>query len=214
MAALDDPLISGMMECRHCGTSVYVPPYRRTTFRCCSHKCLSKYLQTKRSVSRCHQCSKEFEVGHYHTKTAKYCSRACYQAAMKGRGHVEFECEWCSKIFRGSPSRVGKKKFCSSECYGASKRRMDAPGAKYRKWAFENYPHECERCGYNEVPGILVVHHRDRDRTNHKLENLQILCPTCHEAEHYLYGDGRFQRGKNQKVARATLTQTEGPTHK
>ena len=26
----------------------------------------------------------------------------------------------------------------------------------------------------------MELHHIDGDRTNHKLDNLQILCPNCH----------------------------------
>jgi len=42
---------------------------------------------------------------------------------------------------------------------------------------------KCECCGltvWNNLPIPLELHHKDGDRTNHKLENLQILCPNCH----------------------------------
>ena len=41
----------------------------------------------------------------------------------------------------------------------------------------------CEVCGlseWNGKPLNMELHHLDGDRTNHKLENLQILCPNCH----------------------------------
>ena len=43
----------------------------------------------------------------------------------------------------------------------------------------------CERCKY-DVYQILQVHHKDRDRTNNTLRNLELLCPNCHASEHYL----------------------------
>jgi RNase P subunit RPR2 len=43
----------------------------------------------------------------------------------------------------------------------------------------------CEKCGYDKVSGILIVHHKDRDRTNNNLSNLIVLCPNCHAIEHY-----------------------------
>lgn len=44
---------------------------------------------------------------------------------------------------------------------------------------------KCERCGY-ALYQILQVHHRDRNRDNNELENLELLCPNCHAKEHYL----------------------------
>jgi len=43
----------------------------------------------------------------------------------------------------------------------------------------------CERCGYDKVE-ILQVHHKDRNRTNSDLKNLELVCPNCHFEEHYL----------------------------
>ena len=42
---------------------------------------------------------------------------------------------------------------------------------------------KCECCGLSEWNGLpipLELHHIDGDRTNHKLENLKILCLNCH----------------------------------
>ena len=43
--------------------------------------------------------------------------------------------------------------------------------------------HKCENCLISiwyDFPICLEVHHIDGDRTNNKLENLQLLCPNCH----------------------------------
>ena len=34
--------------------------------------------------------------------------------------------------------------------------------------------------------------HKDRNRKNSEITNLQILCPTCHAEEHYKSRDGLF----------------------
>ena len=39
----------------------------------------------------------------------------------------------------------------------------------------------CERCGSKH---FLVVHHRDRNRSNNAPENLETLCKRCHQIEH------------------------------
>ena len=44
---------------------------------------------------------------------------------------------------------------------------------------------KCERCGYSKLE-ILHVHHKDRDRKNSDLSNLELICPNCHCEEHYL----------------------------
>ena len=68
--------------------------------------------------------------------------------------------------------------------------------SKYRATALSVKEQKCERCGYNEFPKILVVHHKDRNRKNGAKGNLELLCPNCHEEEHFLNGDGRFTNKK------------------
>ena len=43
---------------------------------------------------------------------------------------------------------------------------------------------QCQRCGYNNEPLILGIHHKDRNRHNNDISNLEILCPNCHSLEH------------------------------
>lgn len=43
--------------------------------------------------------------------------------------------------------------------------------------------YQCESCGLNSWQGQpipLEVHHKDGDKTNNELDNLQLLCPNCH----------------------------------
>lgn len=43
--------------------------------------------------------------------------------------------------------------------------------------------HRCENCGleqWMDNPIVLEVHHKDGDRLNNELDNLQLLCPNCH----------------------------------
>lgn len=45
----------------------------------------------------------------------------------------------------------------------------------------------CERCGHKDRwNSPLARHHKDRNRLNNTLDNLEVLCPTCHAVEHNL----------------------------
>ena len=50
----------------------------------------------------------------------------------------------------------------------------------YRKLAFQTYEPFCAYCGFG-IRAILEVAHIDSNRGNNDLENLVILCPTCHK---------------------------------
>ena len=116
-----------------------------------------------------------------------FCSQNCYGISCR----KEVPCVIC-----GKPMLAGKnKKTCSRSCSN-----INRVGINYK----QNRPHDkvvyqqglkirlllirgknCERCGYNKTE-ILQVHHKDRDRKNNELKNLELICPNCHAEEHYL----------------------------
>jgi len=51
----------------------------------------------------------------------------------------------------------------------------------YRQEAIDEYGEQCENCG---AVDNIVVHHRDDDRSNNRLENLIPLCAKCHGKVH------------------------------
>lgn len=66
---------------------------------------------------------------------------------------------------------------------------------------------ECEECGINnwrDKPISLQLHHKDGNRKNNELSNLQILCPNCHsQTDNYMgknktnydYYDSKAKKG-------------------
>lgn len=50
----------------------------------------------------------------------------------------------------------------------------------------------CQECGFGAVPEVLEVHHIDHNRGNNGLENLRVLCPTCHAIAHFRAGTGKY----------------------
>ena len=55
--------------------------------------------------------------------------------------------------------------------------------SNYKKLINAGIPEKCDICGiseWNGEPIKLQVHHKDGDRLNNEINNLQILCPNCH----------------------------------
>ena len=51
----------------------------------------------------------------------------------------------------------------------------------YRRIAFENFPNLCEICGSTNQ---LRVHHKNKNRKDNNLDNLMIVCKSCHNKIH------------------------------
>lgn len=80
----------------------------------------------------------------------------------------------CANVCRtGIKYRVGKPRDKVKYQQGLKLRLLQARGEK------------CERCGYNKRE-ILQIHHRDRNKLNNELANLELICPNCHYEEHLL----------------------------
>lgn len=86
---------------------------------------------------------------------------------------------FCCRKHKDQAQRIGGIKAIQPPHYGETL-------ADYRALAFRAYPHECSSCGYSKHPEILEVNHKDCDRKNNSLKNLEILCPNCHAEFHFL----------------------------
>ena len=102
-----------------------------------------------------------------------------YKAGEEGRETKH--CPQCNKSFTSVLS--DKQITCSKSCSALYQpRRGNLKQGKYidyRKLAFKHLPHKCNKCGEVEQD-FLVVHHKDKNRYNHSIENLEILCANCH----------------------------------
>jgi Zn finger protein HypA/HybF involved in hydrogenase expression len=103
---------------------------------------------------------------------------------MHTKGSVSVACRHCGTTFNASPSE--KRIYCSKACINKSaKEKFVAKFTTARKaMARRKLLTKCERCGYSETPEILGVHHKDRNRNNNLIDNLEVLCPNCHSLEH------------------------------
>lgn len=65
--------------------------------------------------------------------------------------------------------------------------------------------HQCESCKLTEwlnEPITLELHHKDGDKLNNELDNLQLLCPNCHSLTNNW-------RGRNNGNGKAKVTDEE-----
>lgn len=78
----------------------------------------------------------------------------------------------------------GENNFCTQYCANTYNNNRKGTGElnvhTYRTRALEFYGEACTICGYSIVI-VLEVHHRDGDRSNNVIENLDVLCPNHHK---------------------------------
>lgn len=102
------------------------------------------------------------------------------------KARTEVECAYCHKKFFTLTRKMNRSKtgnhYCCREHQDLAKITTGTSSFwYYRKNAFKNYPHECAICKWNEDDDVLEVHHIDENRQNNEIDNLIILCPTCHK---------------------------------
>jgi 5-methylcytosine-specific restriction endonuclease McrA len=131
----------------------------------------------------------------------KYCSLSCASNHNKVLKIHEpnVTCAYCNKPFYKSESKQLVSRsglyFCCREHKDLGQRinsgiveihppHYNNGKYNYRAIARREKPLKCERCGYDEHPQILEVHHKDKNRSNNDVQNLEILCPNCHMIEH------------------------------
>jgi ribosomal protein L37E len=121
------------------------------------------------------------------SKGQVFCSSACYGISCR----KEIACHVCGKLILAGFN----KKTCSRSCANKNREGIKYTGARLKDKAidlrrikiklFGIKGKVCERCGYNKSE-ILQVHHKNRNREDDSIENLEIICPNCHYEEHHL----------------------------
>ena len=129
------------------------------------------------------------------------------------------KCLHCSKKFElpGFQFNEGKGKYCTLKCANISDRRLNKlrkslmklnrRGKNNSNWKdgrsfYQKYRKKsCEMCEQKLRKGkrTLLVHHRDGDRTNASIDNLQTLCYSCHSITH---GKHLYPRDKHGRYIR------------
>lgn len=151
----------------------------------------------------CLHCKSPFEAStrELNRGNAKFCSQSCsssYFGSLKKKP-PNVTCAYCGKAFYKRPSRLSQSKSGLYFCCRDHKDRAQRIGGikaiqpshygetitRYRDLAFRFLPNKCSRCDYDKNVAALAVHHKDGNRSNNSLENLEIICCNCHAIEHW-----------------------------
>lgn len=146
-------------------------------------------LYKRKPNTKCKICNKPVYRRPIEIKNNKenvFCGQACYGVSCR----KETPCIVCGKLILSGLNR----KTCSRKCSNVNragvkyKTSSTKDKIKYQKGLklllLDRKGKSCERCGYNKYE-ILQIHHKDRNRSNNKIENLELICPNCHYEEHY-----------------------------
>lgn len=116
-----------------------------------------------------------------------FCSMICYGVFCR----KEKPCLICGKLILAGLN----KKTCSRDCANTHrtgiKYRINRPKDKVvsqraLKIRLLNLKGKvCERCNYDKYE-ILQIHHKNRNKDNNSVRNLELICPNCHFEEHFL----------------------------
>tara|TARA_R110002126_G_scaffold1738_3_gene10438 strand:+ start:8026 stop:8499 length:474 start_codon:yes stop_codon:yes gene_type:complete len=99
---------------------------------------------------------------------------------------IEKECPVCSEAFTTQEGSPKEKSTCSHGCSNVFFKKNWSNGSTYRAKALRSYGSLCGNCGESRLH-VLQVHHKDGDRQNNEVDNLEVLCANCHLDTHYLH---------------------------
>jgi endogenous inhibitor of DNA gyrase (YacG/DUF329 family) len=186
--------------CVHCG-SVFTRnrPIRGIT---CSRICRAQKFKAKADEQRtCKACGNTFLTKP--SSKVRFCSIGCFnRSSYRGTNNKEpmtRKCKHCGKEYRRVAGQLNRR-FCSHKCavaanhgskqhlLGLFKKGRTNPNRGNAATIKKSFPY-CQRCGWRDEPVVLHVHHKDRNRLNQAIANLEVLCPNCHCTEHYRTGD-------------------------
>jgi len=136
-------------------------------------------------------CGHETWLPKHLLETRKACSIKC--KARLNEKLVTTKCGTCFSVIRRKPSRIALSKsglvFCNRKCKELAQSLENGilqishykeGKSVYRDRAFKVYGAKCVVCGYDELEIMLDVDHKDSNRNNNKIENLQVLCVWHH----------------------------------
>ena len=100
---------------------------------------------------------------------------------------------------------IGKNIFTEKKCQRKTTpdkvfiENSTAPSGMIKQWIIENKfkAYKCDECDivdWKKNPISLELHHKNGNRRDNRLENLQLLCPNCHSQTDTFKGRGIKKR--------------------
>ena len=102
---------------------------------------------------------------------------------MTGKKHTEKTKEKIKNSKTRHSFKKGNKFGELSRGHIAHNKKYKDNRNSYKLIAFRDLPRKCIRCGTEDLR-VLEVHHKDKNRLNNKVENLEIVCANCHLIKH------------------------------
>lgn len=183
-----------VLVCQICGAKFKVPSCRATTATTCSHACSVKYraaaISKEKAVMICECCGITYMVHQSYTPGRKYCSNKCKKlcagqvSKALGLSRGDRNGQWKGGTTAHSDGYVYEKSYShplASNGYVFQHRLV------VERHLLETNPKSpcLVKLGENYyLNPELVVHHKNLDRKDNRVENLQVMTNGDHQGLH------------------------------
>lgn len=140
------------------------------------HRVVAGLVKQRDTSIPCQRCGKLYLS---RNPLAKYCSRQCYwgkPASYEIKGKISGTKPLDRSVFAVSRSQRIQREYLLAQ------------------------RQNCDKCGWGKYLAVLELHHRNEDPSDGRLENLELLCPTCHDSHHFEMQTGRFDNTRYTKA--------------
>lgn len=159
---------------------------------------------------KCYVCGKKFRnrVAPSEIKKKRMvCSKECKAKliSMDKRRGKYLKCKRCGKKFFASPSVIKRgRKYCSNYCYHPVKTGESIASDGYYVYSSQKVHRQImeKHLGRKLLPEE-IVHHKDEDKLNNDIENLEVMTRAEHNKLHQSFG------GKGESHINSKLTKTD-----